>query len=326
MLQTTLHNIINGVKNRLRVSFSYKEMLTFSLFVIYATLLWYTHALNSERYRTISVALSFTGIPDNISLSQPLPDHITNRLHDQGHRLIGYDEVFAKPLNIDLTEQIKGKEGTLIVSSEQLRPKINDLLQGTTKLQEITPEIIERHYFREAQKTVRVVFNGTIEPAKQYLMQTYNIQPENITIYGRSSALDTIREIPTLYTDLRNIKDTMLFTLPLNLPDSIRCQPGQVQLTAIADQFTERVFVLPIRTKHMPANRTIRLFPETVEVRTIIDMKHYADISENELEAYCNFPDNPQTKNLEITVKTNNPYIKIIRFNPQNIEYIVEKK
>ena len=119
--------------------FSMREFFVFVCFVVFATLIWYAHAMSSVRSAVVPVTVTYSGVPDNVMLSDSLPTTIHLELRDAGRRLKLYG---VNPLSFtfNVGDQIKGETGTIILSSDVIHHAVNSLLQGTTKLQSITPE------------------------------------------------------------------------------------------------------------------------------------------------------------------------------------------
>ena len=304
--------------------FSFRESLVFVFFLLLAGLIWYGHAMNSVRSATLPVRMNYRGIPDDILFSDSLPDVIYIEVRDAGKRLKAYGNNLE--LTPDLSAQIKGDNGTAHLSTDQLRNSINTILQGTTKLQTLTPEQINASYFRQRSKVVPVQLQANFTPATQYqLIGEPDVQPTTLTIYGQQAQLDTISAVTTQPLTLHDIKDTLHTTVLLALPAGVRTNNDTVSVTFVAEQFTEKEFLLPVQTHHLPHGVHLRLFPAEVAVYLRVGVAHFNDISEQDVEVYCDYPTTPAEK-LPVHVKATNPYISLTRTNPASVEFLIEKK
>ena len=315
------------LKNWASTFFTIRNVLTFLMFVVVATALWFGHAMNTIRERTIEVHIAYEGIPEDYNFDQPLPDHVRVRLRDVGYRLSTYSDIFARPVVFDMTEQAALRNGELHLTADQLRPRINDLLQGTTRLQEMTPEVINATYHINARKQVAVVFQGQLTAQRQYELTTAPVlNPPTVSIFGVKEQLDTIDHVTTETLNLDDVKDTITLSVNLTPIEGLQISPQQVELTAIAERFTEKVLTLPVQSIGVPQEQVLRLFPAAVEVRVKVAMKDYSSLSDNAIRAYVNYSEHNNNRKLDVHLKTYSKNIQIVRTYPTSVEYIIEQQ
>ena len=304
--------------------FTPQNLLTFSLFVLLAMFMWLSHALNTTRENTFHVPLSYEGIGDSICFDTPLPDHINVRLRDQGSRLRAYTDPLSKPITLDLHSQLQQADGEIHISADVIRPRLSDLLQGTTKLQEVTPEDVEVHFHVNSKKNVPIVFGGMVETAKQYeLCGDLTIDPSTIFIYGKEALINSIDTVFTAPVSLTNVKDTVVAAIELNPIEGVQFENTTVTLTAIAERYTEKVLTLPLEVRDLPKNKKLRLFPTTTELRIKVAMRNFTAVNEHSIHPYVVFP-TTATPRLSVQVSLDSTLATIVRINPADIEYIIE--
>ena len=199
------------------------DILTFLFFVLLATALWYGHALQSVRNATIPVIVSYAGIPENVGIEKNrLPDTLLVDVRDAGYRLHTY-RTERPQLTIDLSNQIHGDKGTIRISSDVIRRSITDILQGTSKLQSVTPEQIVCNYYRQDERLLPIEWDGSVQPAREYYMAgDPKLSPEYVKVYGRKDVLDTIRVIHSEWVALSELKDTTVARVALQVPKGPR--------------------------------------------------------------------------------------------------------
>ena len=304
----------------------WRDVLTFLFFVLLATGLWYGHAMQSVRNATISVRVSYTGIPEEVGLQgNGLPDALRVEVRDAGMRLRAYQ---ANPLHlsIDLGSQVKGSEGTIRISSDVLRRSVTDMLQGTSKLVQVTPEEIVCNYYRQQERTVPIVWEGILTPAAEYqLVGTPALLQTTVRIYGQKEQIEAIKQIEADTAVLTQIKDTVLQRLALHAPKGIRLATDSVTLQVVSERFTEKAFVLPLHVEGVPADEHVRLFPHEVEATIRVGISHFAEVTERDVRAYCTYPTNDKAEKLGVHLSYSNPYITAARIYPNEVEFIIEK-
>ena len=119
----------------------WNDVFTYLLFVLFATMIWYGHAMHSVRNTRVPVLIQYTGMPGAIGLSDDLPDTVMIEVRDAGSRLNAYHREPLR-LTIDMRQYIHGDKGTIRVPSDALRRSISDILQGTSRLIDTHPEEI----------------------------------------------------------------------------------------------------------------------------------------------------------------------------------------
>lgn len=301
-------------------------MFTFCLFVVLSTVLWFGHAMNSVRNAMVTIPITYTGISNEVGLvGKGLPKTLEVEVRDAGQRLRVYQQNPPR-LTIDLTAQTHAKKGTIRVSSDVLRRSVTDLLQGTSKLVQVSPEEIVCEYYRQQQKVVPIVWEGAVVPAPEY-QQTAEpmLMPSSVKVYGRAEVLDTIRAVHTEPVALQNVKDTISFAFALVAPAGTRLAEDSVLLTAYTERYTEKKMTVALHTENVPTGEYLRIFPEMVEVTLRVSVLHFADVTEEDVVAYCTYPKAAKGSTLPVELRYTNPYISAARVYPEEVEYIIEK-
>ena len=309
------------IKKRIR----WTDVLTFVLFVILATCIWYGHAMQSVRNTRVPVLIQYTGKPGNIGLGGTgLPDTVLIEVRDAGARLNAYHREPLR-LTIDLRQYIHGEKGTIRVPADALRRSISDILQGTSRLIETKPDEISCPYFTEQEKSVVVAFDGELDLADEYQpVGKPTLSRTRIKVYGEDKRLNAI---DTLYTErqtLKDLSDTTQVRLALAVPQNMRAETDSVTLTVIAERFTEKKFIVPIQVTGVPEGYHIRLFPHEAEVNVRVGMSHFAQVQPSDVKAVCTYSSDRVDK-LDVDLRYSNPYITGAWVYPGVVEFILEQ-
>jgi len=90
------------------------------------------------------------------------------------------------------------------------------------------------------------------------------------------------------------------------------------------ERFNERKYTLPVGTKKVPSGSKLLLFPAEVEVVANVSQSHYNDISAKDISVYCDYPTEGEDK-LKVKFINRSKFIRSIRIQPAEVEYIIEK-
>ena len=303
----------------------WKDVITFALFLVLAGVLWYGHAMQSVRNTCVPVLIQYTGKPGSIGLGEPgLPDQVMIEVRDAGARLNNYHQ---EPLHltIDLRQYIHGEKGTIHVPSDALRRSISDILQGTSRLIETTPEEITCPYFTEQEKSVVLAFKGSLIAADEYqLVGESKLSMNRIRLYGQDKALSTIDTLFTAETTLDDLMDITEIRVALDIPRGMRAETDSVNLRVITERFTEKKFIVPLRVRGVPEGYRIRLFPNEAEVNVRVAMKHFAEVQPTDVQAVCTYTPE-RTDKLDVEIRYTNPYITTAWTYPGVVEFLLEQ-
>ncbi len=298
---------------------------TFCLFLVFATILWYGHALNSTRDQKLHIPITYTGLNDEVMFAEELPQSFTIYVRDQGKRLRLYKNDKFTPIQIDLHGLTVAEQGTLQLTTETVRQKITDQLQGTTRLQRVLPENISVGYYKQHSKEVPVRLVGSVSLAPQYqFVQMPIVAPASITVFGSQETLQALQEVETEVLDIVHVKDSLREKVALQAIEGVRFSLSEVEIHAVAEQFTEKVFTLPIRVIGTPETETLRLFPPTADVTVRVGISHFNDVTAADLQVECAYP-TTQVSQLPLQLRYTSPYITQARVSPIEVEYIIEK-
>ena len=302
-----------------------RDVLTFLLFVVIATLVWYGHAMQSVRNTRVPVLIQYTGKPDAIGLKAPgLPDTVMIEVRDAGARLNTYHRDPLR-LTIDLHSYIHGEKGRIYIPSDALRRSISDILQGTSRLIETQPEDITCDFFTEQEKSVLLVFRGDLKTANEYqIIGQPTLARKRMKIFGDEKTLSAIDTLYTEPQDLSEVSDTMRVRCALEVPQGIRAEEDSVELCIIAERFTEKKFTIPVHIKGAPEGYHIRLFPKEVEVSVRVGMNHFSQVKADDIHATCAYSPE-RTDKLDVEISYTNPYITAAWAYPGVVEFILEQ-
>lgn len=303
----------------------WRDVLTFMLFIVLATILWYGHAMQSVRNTRVPVLIQYTGKNGNIGIESPgLPDTVMIEVRDAGARLNTYHREPLR-LTIDLRQYIHGEKGTIHVPSDALRRSLTDILQGTSRLIETTPEEISCPYFTEQEKSVAVAFRGELKPASEYQLAGKPVLSVSKTkLYGKEKDL---RAVDTVYTQavvLDNLSDSVSLRVALDIPGSLRAETDSVTLQVVTERFTEKKFAVPLSVRGTPEGCHILLFPHEVDVYARVAIKHFSEVHAADIQAVCVYSQDRMDK-LDVELHYTNPYITAAWSYPGVVEFIVEQ-
>lgn len=299
-----------------------KDVLIFLLFVGLVSIFWWGRTMSSPRDINLHVKLAYAGVAERVVFENELPQSMKIIVRDNGKQLrkIRHQDL---NLTINLTPYLSKESGALILTADVLRPRLQDILPGSTIIQQIEPEMIESAYYVQQQKTVPVLLQSQVSVAPQHqLVGEAQLIPSCVQVFGSKQAIEHIDCILTDSIYITDLRESVRQDIRLQAPNGVRVSPKTVQAVWNAEPFTEKSFTLPIEVLGVPAGKRVRLFPQQVNVTVRVGVSHFAHVQQADLKAVCHYP--TQTRHaLPVELITDNPYISNIRIAPSSVEYII---
>lgn len=278
--------------------------------------------MSSPRDMNIKVSIDYTGIPAEILIDKQLPKTLQVSLRDDGKQLrqLSHNDLHV---NINLSSFWLEEQGEVKLTADILRPRLQDILPGSTSIQHIAPEEIQFTYCTQNSKIVPIKLQAQVTIADQYqLIGDAKITPEVVHIYGSQEVIDSIDYILTDSIHIENLRDSISETITLAAPAGIRIHPTSVLVEWQAEQFTEKSFTLPIQVVGQTQGERLRLFPQIANVIVRVSVSDFASIQADDIKVVCHYP-KEETQSMPLEVHTDNPHIYNIRISPSSVEYII---
>lgn len=310
-----------------------RNILSYTICVIIAAILWFLNALNKEYTSEISYPVRYTDLPKGKYLVSELPSDITLEVKAKGFTLVGYRiSTSFLPINLDINsysnymlEKDNILEYTLKLST--IKDRINNQLNSDIKLLNIKPEEI---YFKFSHAVTKMI---PVKPIVDYSLKKQHILkdeitavPDSILVSGPASMMDTLSYIPTEIWKAGEISKNLSRTIDLDFPPNFSAEEKSVKINIELERFTEAKRNIPISVWNLPDSLNIKLFPNTVDISYEIGLSRYDKVTDKDFEFIVNYSQTPNSSYLPVEIVKIPSFIKNLSYTPQKVEYILEKK
>lgn len=261
-----------------------KEFFVFLFFLAVSAGFWFVIALNETTEKEIPVSVQLSGVPNNIVITEPLPDTIRVVVRDKGFVLMSYlHGDIIKPLTINFTTYARGN-GKGYVTAAEVQKMLNSMFYASSKIVTVKPEKLDFMFNYGMSKMVKAHIDGQIRPADTYYLARTAVSPDSIKIFASQAVLDSIKELYTENLNLVGFTDTITQDIPLKKIKGVKMVPDHIKVTFYPDILTEKVIQVPIVSVNMPEGLALRTFPTQVNVKVVagrsrIDAIHASDFS-----------------------------------------------
>lgn len=306
----------------------WKEALIFFCFILLAFGFWLLQSLQQEYEIDIKIPVKYKNMPPDISFTELPPEAITVKVKDKGSVLLNYSfgRSFA-PIEANM-KTLPAKTDKLVISQNEIESDIKKQLIATTSLLNFEPQHIHVAYSKRAQKEIPVVFKGTVQTIAGFkISDDISIVPHSINVYANDVVLDTLKEVKTVYTEIKKGNKTITRTVQLEKISGATLEPTSVTVTIPIEEYTEKTLEIPVICTDLPHHYTLRTFPSAVKVSCSVPLSRFKDISADDFEIRIAFADLEQnasgTLALQLSKKPNG--INAITISPDRIEFILEQ-
>ncbi|MDR3338650.1 MAG: hypothetical protein LBT25_00900 [Candidatus Symbiothrix sp.] len=320
------------LERRIKVFFHskrWKNVLGFSVFVVLAFAFWTLQYFRQKFEFEVPVSVQYTEVPAGISLPVGIPRQITLNVQDKGTVWLQY-LLNKNKLSITIAlKTLQNKESSYLIDNATLSKLISDELPSSSQLKSFSPDRIEIHYLPLIKKVLPVTIDGVLSPSPGYMFSdSITIEPSQITVYGSKETVDTLFTVRTEKLDKRHIEKKISISAQLIPPLGVKLSTQQVKLTADIEEYTEKIFVLPVFCRNLPENRIVRFFPSSVEVYVQVGLSKYNQISESDFEISIDYNSLILNNATNFPLSLSKKPVGIVNYRivPEMIEFLVEQK
>lgn len=326
-----LKSIIRLVKKKL---FN-RDVAVFSFFLLLSFIFWFLNALSKNITGRVNYPVRYINFPEELALVNELPDKLSLELEGPGYSILKSRISGNKtPLVIDvensgLAVRKNTAELDFYIYTFNLRESFKRQIRSDFQINSVSPDSLNFIFDRFLSKKVPVKPDIKVNPQRQFMVSgKIETDPDSVEISGPKAVIDTIMYVRTEFHEFNQVKDLIIRNLSIESIRKVGISHKKVELMIPVEQFTEEVMDINIRILNKPDTAEVRLFPDRISVRFNIALDDYNRLQEIPLEAVVdiNGLDVRTVERLKVDVVNLPEFIRNVRYNPKQVEYIIEKK
>ena len=304
-----------------------RRLSAFFTCLILAAVAWVFTTLSNTYNFTVKEVLAYKNMPQKRAFHSLQPDTINTTL--QG---TGWDMLFSKmnfenrKITVDL-HTLDSKD--YVVLSSQLR-EINDHKDFDNQIIGFTPDTLYFDFSNRAVKRVPIRLISSINYQQQYSQSNdVSIKPAYVTLSGPGNVLEHIESWDTDSLTADSVYETVRTTVELqpSKEGNVNIYPKSVQVVVPVEEYTEKEISIPVKLINNHDYYKVKIFPQKVKVTFTTSLNRYAEMDEDLFEASAdlNLWQNSGYSSLPVKLSRRPAYCKIVKIEPQNIDFIVRK-
>jgi hypothetical protein len=304
-----------------------RRLSAFFTCLILAAVAWVFTTLSNTYNFTVKEVLAYKNMPQKRAFHSLQPDTINTTL--QG---TGWDMLFSKmnfenrKITVDL-HTLDSKD--YVVLSSQLK-EINDHKDFDNQIIGFTPDTLYFDFSNRAVKRVPIRLISSINYQQQYSQSNdVSIKPAYVTLSGPGNVLEHIESWDTDSLTADSVYETVRTTVELqpSKEGNVNIYPKSVQVVVPVEEYTEKEISIPVKLINNHGYYKVKIFPQKVKVTFTTSLNRYAEMDEDLFEASAdlNLWQNSGYSSLPVKLSRRPAYCKIVKIEPQNIDFIVRK-
>lgn len=309
-----------------------KRIVVFSVCLLIATSLWFLNALGKNYTTSLTYSVKYVNPPDNLFLANNPPSKLELTVQAHGFTLLRHKLAFSfSPIVLDLSaisQVVESENNTYNVSSDNLINRIGLQVSKEITITGVSPQSISLVFDSLNTKIIPVLPKVELRFKPQFdLKGALEIKPESIKITGPAAALDTILVLHTEEIIIEELEKNQEKLVGVPHPKNTKIAPEKISLFIPVEKFTEKEITLPVTVNNLPENVKIKLFPADVKARVMVGLSEYENVSPNDFSATVNYEQVIAGENqLEVIVEPNKLNIRLVKVQPESIEYLIENE
>ena len=306
-----------------------RNVVTYGICVIIATVLWFLNALNKEYTTEITYPIKYTDFPKGKLLVSEPPKEMTLAIKAHGFALLRYSiSTSFLPIVLNVNSLLDKKDQLeYTVNTSEIKDRISSQLNTDIQLISIKPESITFQFSRFESKRVPVIPRVDYTLKRQYMLKNdISVTPDYVDISGPASILDTLKAVYTEPISLKNLSKDVTKTVSFEEIYGTQINENDAKVKVEVERFTESKKTVPL-VKNLPDSLLIRLFPHSIDVTFDVGLSRYEVVSDTSFSFYVDYnqiKNNPAS--LKIQIERSPRHIKDLVFTPETVEYLIEKK
>jgi YbbR domain-containing protein len=304
-----------------------RRLSAFITCLVFAIFAWLFTTLSNPYKFTIKQVLTFRNAPQKRAF-HPLQSDTVNTIV-QG---TGWQMLFSKfnddkkVVSVDL-HTLDSKN--YVVLSTQLK-QINAKRDVEHEIIAINPDTLFFDFSNRTIKKVPIELVTAIKYQKQFAQSDdIVLMPKYVTISGPAEVLNKITSWKTDSIILNGANED--FNSRINLrgvkEGNLNIVPKSVIVNIPIDEYTEKTIEVPVKLINNHNYYDVKVFPQKVKVTLTTSLNNYPDLNEDDFEAVADLELWRHNGYSVLPVKVTRlpSYSKVVKIEPQNIDFIIKK-
>ncbi len=304
-----------------------KRLTVFLSCLVVSVVTWLAIALSGKyRYRA-DTRITYIESPENKAYHPLQDDSVSLEVEGSGWQLL-FSRLRINPESIEVSLRNLNSKNYVVFSNQLSR--INNQLESHQRIISVSPDTLFFDFSRRTVKKVPVRLMQDLQFEKNFgISGPIRITPSHVIVNGAIEDVRKIKVWNTVELQVNKLKNDFSSRISLANPpsnSSVDVYPATVKVEVPVDRFTEKVLEVPVKVLNARP-KDVKLLPEKVKVTLYVALSNYASLDRDSVTAVVNLKDwtDRAADQLPVTFTRIPPYAKILRVEPQVLDFFVYK-
>ena len=304
-----------------------RKLSIFAKCVIFSFLAWALFAVSSNYVYTIKAGMQYVNAPDNRAFHPLQSDTVKVKLEANGWQLLFSTlQSATQSIQVDLSGL---RNRNWVVFTNQLG-FVNRQFPTNKRVISISPDTLYFDVSKQTERKVPVKALHRLQFRKQYdIIDELRIAPEYVTITGPLEDVVQIEqwETDTIHASNVNGDVRTVAHLKQNQRANINVYPTSVEVDIPVGEVTEKILEVPLKVENGKQFSSVKLMPGKVRLTVMVSLRDFSKVTSGAFEAVVNMDDwvADDVSNLPVIITQIPDYCKLVKVEPQNVDFFVRK-
>ena len=296
--------------------------------LLLATFFWFLSSLSKQYTTNLTIPIEYTSFNKDFILVEDPVEYVEIQVSGNGFELLGEQmSLNRNSITVNLSEAMRLGKNRFGIPTSKLKNEIYEYLDKDIRFERITSDSILFKTDKRVIRKLKVIPKVDLSFESSYnLMGEISSNPNYVEVSGPQGELDSLQFISTEVITRSDVNDSLNITYSFAKDQryqSLDIVPDEISILVPVDKFTEKSFEVPVTWNK---DISIRTFPNKVKVVFLVPLSNYEQLTERDIEAKVNLEKGyEKKKRLKITVEGVPSFAKLLRTEPEKIEFIIKK-
>ena len=303
-----------------------RKLRIFLLFLGLSFFFWLIINLSKEYITELPFEAEYVDLPSNKLFQSEPENQVKLSIKSIGFNILKY-KFRTKKVQISLKDVKRSKGNCYIKTADNLN-FLQSQFPAETSILKINPDTLKFDF--GSRKTKKVPVNHRVGLQFQYgfnVVGQIEVTPGEVSVSGPESVIDTLHFVLTEQRVLENISEDIAEDVKLVADnDRVVFEPGEVQVRAKVDRFTEGTFNLTYKVINVPSNALISTFPKELKLVFQVPLSDFNKVLPGGFEIICDYKETEKNKLDHLTPKIikQPDFVNSVRVVPNKVEFLIK--
>jgi len=239
-------------------------------------------------------------------------------------------------LEVDLSQyspKLLGNDFEINVDLGDLRDIIASNFKQKDKIISFQPENLNVRLDKAFIKKVPVILDAELSFEKNYgLYHKIYFNPDSVFVTGNQDFLKTITSVHTekhIFNNLSSNTSVSLKLINTNNPLNLRYSSEYIKVFVPVVQYSEEYMEVPIRNDSLGSDIHVTTIPDKIKIFYTVGVPDIKKVAVDSFMAFIKIPayfNANITNNAKVILKHAPSTVKVLRIEPENVEYTIKKQ